>query len=66
MTVKARRNFIYDGTFYKAGEPIEMTPNDAADYAKRGWIVTPKKNNTAPELPAGLPPLNDSRHGKKK
>jgi len=66
MTIKARHNFIYNGTFYKAGEPIEMTPNDAADYAKRGWVLSPKKTGTAPELPAGLPPLDDNRRNKKK
>ena len=66
MTVKARRNLIYDGTFYKARESIEMPQNEAEDYANRGWVVMPKTNNKAPDLPAGLPTLDEQPRGKKK
>lgn len=62
MKVKAKKNFIYDGTFRKAKEIFDMPDSVARDYEKRGWLQTAKKVSTAPELPAGLPPID----GKKK
>lgn len=66
MKVKAKKNLIYNGTFRKAGEIFPMQDADAHDYEKRGWVATPVKVKTAPDLPAGLPPLEVTPHGKKK
>lgn len=72
MKVKAKTNFIYDGTFRKAGEIFPMKDADAADYAKRGWVATPAavKLSDASTLEVaplkGLPPLEAVPSRKKK
>lgn len=72
MKVKAKTNFIYDGTFRKVGEIFPMKDADAADYAKRGWVAMPavvKLTDTPPpEISPlkGLPPLEAVSPRKKK
>lgn len=67
MKVKARKNLIYKGAFYKAGEVFNMTDEDAASYERRNWVFRPLKNakvGGASNVPNALPPL--AVEGKKK
>lgn len=67
MKVKARKNLIYEGAFYKADEVFNMKDEDAASYESRNWVFRPLKNAKAGDnsnVPNALPPLTFD--GKKK
>ena len=68
MKVKALKNLIYNGSFFKAGEVFLMSDKVVVAYENRKLVIRLLQNSKpeakVPDLPASLPPLTVD--GKKK
>ena len=67
MKVKALKNLIYDGSFYKVGEVLTMKDTDVTNFETLKLVIRllqGSKPETKSNVPNSLPPL--TLDGKKK